>query len=1198
MLPPGYRFDGVLREGGVGAVARCIDLSDGAAVAIKRLGRLDPVRLARWSREVAALARCTSPAVVPLKAHGSLDDGPWCAFPWVEGGSLADRLSEGPLGPQEVVALARRLTLALGAIHRAGVVHRDLKPANILLPGGDVSAALVTDFGLARGADAAAVTDTRAVVGTPAYLSPEVARGLDAGPASDVFALGVVLYEAAAGKNPFFADSVLAAVARVMLLRPPPLDAVVPGFPRRLAAQIARLLEVNERERPTDGDAARALFVDDTLADPAPGPDTLWQLERWPATALVMRLDAHGAPSEATLTGDGPAADLSDAIRQLSDADARVISLSPTALAAVWTHLGGTHRARLAAHAALTLAARFPAAQLGLGTGTARLDHPTPHGDPLGDALDAALARLGAGSVRLDAATEALLGGRFVCAPEGPDSFRLVRAQPHPDSGETEALGSLTPPFLGRERALSALTDAVAEARDEGPRVEVVLGPPGMGKTRLAEAFVARCEGRPGHCVWVLRADPLTAAVPLALVGQGLRDARAAQNPESQSADPRGSVDSASNTARSAALASLAEGRGEGLDGDPAVRRERHEAALGWWLARHAEGRTLVLVVDDLQWADGPSLACLGAGLGRLDTPWVAVLFGRPESAVSEALAVLPSRNTRQVSLGPLAPRAIAPWLTEVLGAARAESLAPRFVELSEGNPLFLRELARALAEGRPLGATPTIRTLLQARCAALDPLQRRTLRVAAVLGRRFAQAALEALLAMPLGEVLQGLSRRDWLQRELDGDAAAPWWRFRHDLLCDAAYDLVPPEERQRAHASALAWLESAPDTPPRVRLAQAERAHDPRAIATHAFAAACAAFEANDIVDAAKLVEVGLSAAPSPELTVELLAVQVVTSFYLGRFHDVRAVAAQLLSPHARPSRWVCRALGHVGAMGMHLGLGFVGLSQIESLLARPELPAEDLVEALAMSLNGLSLALETRAAAASAARLAQLREQGALESPTTLGWVAHALAWHSLLVGDPEAAEREATRAIAQFERGRDRRNTVASYALRGQTRLGLGRPDALDDARAACALGDAIGAGFAPLYARILSALVESAAPNGDLDRAQAQAEFVAAALGQSPVMRGWAGLALATVAARRGRPEEALAKALDAYGCASFVPYNAQLLAVALQNVDSASTSYPWLRSEARRVLALAPTFLGRDGLAAALAARPGRDDED
>src|SRR3712207_7793275 len=157
----------------------------------------------RFKREAQSAAALSHPNIVSICDRGESEDGTYyIAMEYLPGGTLKDRImSRGPLPPQIAAEVALQIAEALQAAHKRGVIHRDIKPHNILITeSGDVK---VTDFGIARAADATTVSHLGEILGTAKYMSPEQAMGEPVGPASDLYSLGVVLYEMLTGRVPF-----------------------------------------------------------------------------------------------------------------------------------------------------------------------------------------------------------------------------------------------------------------------------------------------------------------------------------------------------------------------------------------------------------------------------------------------------------------------------------------------------------------------------------------------------------------------------------------------------------------------------------------------------------------------------------------------------------------------------------------------------------------------------------------------------------------------------------------------------------------------------------------------------------------------------------------------------------------------------------------------------------------------------------
>ncbi|HEX4613016.1 MAG TPA: serine/threonine-protein kinase, partial [Urbifossiella sp.] len=205
------------------------------------------------------------PNVVQVYESGGHDDRPYLVLEYCPGRSLADRLKGGArLPPRAAADLLRRIADGVAAVHAVGIIHRDLKPGNILFGGpvGGTAEPKVADFGLARRGTGAGLTQSLALLGTPQYMSPEQAelKARFVGPPSDVWALGVILYECLAGTRPFTADTADAVLERVRTETPAPLRPQVADLSRDLDLIVGKCLEKDAADRyPTAAELAADL---------------------------------------------------------------------------------------------------------------------------------------------------------------------------------------------------------------------------------------------------------------------------------------------------------------------------------------------------------------------------------------------------------------------------------------------------------------------------------------------------------------------------------------------------------------------------------------------------------------------------------------------------------------------------------------------------------------------------------------------------------------------------------------------------------------------------------------------------------------------------------------------------------------------------------------------------------------------------
>ena len=257
----GYRLGPLLGEGGMGKVFRATAVVDGRQVALKvlraELSADDDLRH-RFRREARAAAEVRHPNLVRVLDLGEADGRQYLAIEFVDGETLERRIARtGGLSPEDVLGLLSQIAPALDELHAHGLTHRDLKSSNILLD--REGTAFLTDFGLAKGRGYTALTRPSEVVGTLDYLAPEIVRGEAATPASDVYALGCVVYECLAGRPPF-ADRDLTHVGLAHLSEQPPDLTEKAGVPPLVSRAVLQALEKDPAARPgTAADYAAAI---------------------------------------------------------------------------------------------------------------------------------------------------------------------------------------------------------------------------------------------------------------------------------------------------------------------------------------------------------------------------------------------------------------------------------------------------------------------------------------------------------------------------------------------------------------------------------------------------------------------------------------------------------------------------------------------------------------------------------------------------------------------------------------------------------------------------------------------------------------------------------------------------------------------------------------------------------------------------
>lgn len=240
-----YEAIGVIGRGGTGIVLKAFDPSLGRFVALKVLApelSITGAARERFAREARAAAAVTHENVIPIHAVSDFMGHGYIVMQYVPGNSLEHRLRQrGPLQIAEILRLSMQIASALDAAHQQGLVHRDIKPANILLEEG-IDRPLVTDFGLARVANDASLTNSGVIAGTPNYMSPEQASGNEIDARSDLFSLGSVMYAMCVGCPPFRSESIVAVLRRVSEADPSSIRNQNSSVPVWLEAFIFKLL--------------------------------------------------------------------------------------------------------------------------------------------------------------------------------------------------------------------------------------------------------------------------------------------------------------------------------------------------------------------------------------------------------------------------------------------------------------------------------------------------------------------------------------------------------------------------------------------------------------------------------------------------------------------------------------------------------------------------------------------------------------------------------------------------------------------------------------------------------------------------------------------------------------------------------------------------------------------------------------------
>ncbi|MDB4989750.1 MAG: protein kinase, partial [Myxococcaceae bacterium] len=838
------RFAGA---GGMAAVYRANDLATQSTVALKVMGRRRPSSDERFAREALLLSQISHPAVVRYVAHGLTDEGvPYLAMEWLSGEDLSSRLARSGLTVDETLALMRRICAGLSAVHDKGMTHRDITPGNLFLVDGRADSAKLLDFGIARQTGAVrTLTQAGAALGTIGYMAPEQALGVpDVDARADVFSLGCVLYECLTGCAAFSGAQDIAVLAKVLRDEVPRVRAMRPELDENLDELVASLLAKERSRRPRDAGSLLAALMEIGELHGAAASSArksvsprLVESEQRIASVIIARPEG---PAAATLTppqSDVEAAQLEDLLQRFG---AQPIPLRAGQLLLVFGAAEGTiasDQAVQAVRCALRLRSLRPQLEIGVATGGLE----TAFNVSVGVAIDRAAALLdrskrddggvarepqASAGVLIDELTAGLLGGRFeverssaglsvVTGVEADERPRLLLGEPSP--------------CVGREKELGLLDATLAECiEDQVARVLLVTAQPGIGKSRLGREFLERIRTKAHASAFIARADPMSVRSALNLVQRLLHHAVGLREGEPLALRQARLCEHVDSLVDVAQCTWLCEFLGElvgvpyaqsptpllrAARNDPAVMREQTRRAVQQWLAAEVAVRPIVILLEDLQWGDLPSVNYLEEAVRALENrPILLLALARPD-VHDHFPELFRSFGAQEVRLLGLTRRAAQRLARQVLPASADDLIIERIVELADGNAFYLEELIRHVAEGGT-EFPETVRAIVQSRLEGLEPDARRHLRAASVFGETCWAGGVSALLGTSSDVVswFERLAREEiFVQRPQARFLGEVEYVFRHALLRDAAYAMLTEGDRHLAHDLAGEWLEAA---------------------------------------------------------------------------------------------------------------------------------------------------------------------------------------------------------------------------------------------------------------------------------------------------------------------------------------------------------------------------------------------------
>ncbi len=1073
----------------MGVVYAARDRSTGEQVAVKVLTLDGEHDRRRFARETRVLAEVRHHGIIRYVDHGETPAGlRYLAMEWVEGETLAERLTRSGLSAREAVEVIRRIADALGEAHRMGILHRDLKPSNVMLPNKEIERVKLLDFGLARHAARTDVSMTGVLVGTPNYMAPEQAEGsriIDA--RADVFALGCLLYKCLTNETPFAATDFNTVLARLLFSRAPRVRAKRPELPVELDALVARMLEKEPARRPANGSEVA------TLLAMLPALDV-------PMNAVPARAQAITASEQRlvalVVAGEVDEADADDPTVVLADPASR--SNAPLLRTTIAAHGGAAERvgedgliasfagaksatdlALQAARCALAIRAIWPKTPVAVGIGWIAAQRRRRGSDLFTQTkmlLEPASAPMSARTlttpgvtrripVMVDEMTSNLLDARFEVHRIGP-----LRAL----SGERELMGSARTllgrptPCVGRDRELAAIDGLWRECVTESvARFMLVTGPAGAGKSRLRYEFLQRLrdEGDDSE-VWIARGDPTRKHAPFGLIGPLIRRVAGIVDGEPLEARQQkfrarvGRHVPPKNRERVTEFLAEIAGipLGDGSDAhllntarqNTAVMGDQQRRAFEEWLVAECTASPVLIVIEDLQWGDVPSMKLVEAALRNLsDRPFLVLSFARPE--VSESFpGLLRDYNAQELALPALPRRAAERLVDATLGDRVNAERRAQMIELAQGNVFYLEELIRSVAEGRGDELPGTVVAMVQSRVDELDAELRRVLRAASVFGRVSWRGGLIALLggrekARIVDDLINELIDRELLSER--DDARFPAERelaFRHGVMRDAVYALLSPEDRALAHRLAAGWLEAVGEENARVLAEHHALGEEPALAARWYELAAHQALEGNDYAATIDCVERATACGIEGERLGALKLLQAEAHKFRGEVADgvrVGFEAKELLAE--RSATW----FNVVG----ELAQGVNRLRQpevLDGLAAEMAAAAGSGAQSPEFMMASATLAVQL----ASAGRLSfartirdHLEAAFALAPPSGLvaGWVCRARSYIALFEGDAWTYLRESEAAREHFTSAGALRLAAGLRTAVGYAAMTLGR-----------------------------------------------------------------------------------------------------------------------------------------------------------
>ena len=846
-----------LGGGGMGVVYRARDTRLDRVVALKFLSAhllSDSEAKDRFLVEAQAAASLDHPNLCIIHEIGETDEGRlYIAMAYYGGETLQTRIARGRIDLEEALDITAQVSRGLTRAADRGIIHRDIKPANLILS--EDGTVKIVDFGLAK-ITGAQLTQTGTRMGTVSYMSPEQTRGDVVDQRTDVWSLGVVLYEMLSGQRPFRGGSDQAVIHAILNQVPPHLHEVEPGLPYGVTAVVARAMRKDASNRYPDAssmldDIGRLLSdpTSRTVLDSTPSlpPEGERRLVTVLACAiggletLLETLEPEAADDElAALRARvrGVVEDYGGVLNEFSED--KVVALfgvpvthEDDALRAVRAalELGRPESSDAAAPLSVQLRSAVGSAHVAVraaGKGERRY---RVGGTVVGEASRLAAAAMPGELLIMPDLARAV--APFVdtekrapvqLSSDGPSVCPLAVVDESDAEGRVEAQDPdrLTR-FVGRVDELNTLTRALEGSTSGVGRVVSLVGEAGVGKSRLIHELrtilegdgiryvQGRCRARGGLTPFIPFIDAVRAMLGLS----------------------RATSDSAHDVAveRTRALASeleiyipvllhLLSVETDEFPLPEYLAGEDLRIAIGEALVSvftlGSRGEPLVVLLEDWHWADGGSRDVLRQ-LSEMVSAYPLLLVVAARPAQDDEGSSL--RGDAHIDLAPLDSGSATEVMRAALGGARVSvEFADRIAEKTGGNPFFIEELCHTLLETGTvvveggeatiagsldrLAIPDTVQGVLKTRLDRLDPEAREVLRSASVIGRQFGLELLSRVVPSRsrLAGALDGLRAAGLLQRT--SLLPEPTYRFKHALTLDVTYDSLLERQRKERHA------------------------------------------------------------------------------------------------------------------------------------------------------------------------------------------------------------------------------------------------------------------------------------------------------------------------------------------------------------------------------------------------------------